>query len=72
VAVSSSSPTLGDVVLITWGVAETRGRVIEVYGAAGHRQVVLELTPELSGDMFVEPTTVSLPIDEVRLATAAA
>lgn len=63
---------IGDEVLISWGVSEVRGRVGEVYGPAGHPHVVVRLTPELSGEVVDEPTTVSLPLDSVRIADAAA
>lgn len=58
----------GDEVLIPWGLDEVRGRVHEVYGSPPRRQVVVELTPELSGSVVDERTTVTLPIEAVRRA----
>lgn len=56
----------GDEVSIPWGLDEVRGRVREVYGSPLRRHVVVELTPELSGSIVDEPTTVTMPIDAVR------
>lgn len=64
--------TFGEEVAITWGVSEVRGRVVEVYGAPTRRHVVVELSPELSDFIVAEPTTVSLPVDEVKKVTSAA
>jgi hypothetical protein len=46
--------------------------VAEVYGTGQRRHVVVALTPELSGYVVAEPTTVALPYNEVRPAEAAA
>jgi len=62
----------GDQVLVLWGLAEVRGTIVEVYGAHARPHVVVELTPELSGEIVAEVTTVSLPADAVRLVTVAA
>ena len=63
-------PPPGTVVTFPWGLAETRGTVVEVYGPAGRPQVLIELTPELSGDIVDEPTTVSFPLDAVTVLRA--
>jgi hypothetical protein len=39
--------------------------VHEVYGPPRHRLVVIMLTPEISG-VVDEPTTVTLPLDDVK------
>jgi len=62
---------IGDVVSFLWGVSEVRGVVAEVYGLKGHRQVVIALDPDMAGYVVDEPTTVSLPIEDVRRAVAA-
>lgn len=57
----------GEEVIIPWGgLLEVRGTVDEVYGPASSRHVVVRLTPELTGTLVDEPTTVSLPIDAVK------
>lgn len=54
----------GDVVTIPWGLDEVEGTVVEVY--EGPRvQVVIELTPERSGFVVDEPTTVTMPLRSV-------
>lgn len=62
---------VGEVVVFLWGISEVLGTVAEVYGRKGNRQVVIALDPEQSGYVVDEPTTVSLPISEVRRAVAA-
>lgn len=62
---------IGDLVVFLWGVSEVIGTVAEVYGRKGHRQVVIALDPERSGYVVDEPTTVSLPLEEVHRAVAA-
>jgi hypothetical protein len=52
-------------------VSEVRGTVAEVYGDKAHRQVVIALDPDTTGYVVDEPTTVSLPIEDVRRAVAA-
>jgi hypothetical protein len=66
------TPKVGDTVLVQWGLAEVRGRVAEIYGPPGRPYVVVELTPELSGEIVDESTTVSVPMEAVRLASVAA
>jgi hypothetical protein len=64
----------GDEVLIPWGFegVRVRGAVREVYGPPGRRHVIVLLTPELSGEIVDEPSTVSMPFDAVeRVAPAA-
>lgn len=63
---------VGEVVVVPWGLAEVRGTIVEIYGNAARAHVVIELTPEVSGDVVDEPTTVSLPLDSVRRAGIAA
>lgn len=62
----NDEPKAGEPAVFMWGVSEVVGTVAEVYGRAGHRQVVISLDPEESGYVVDEPTTVSLPIDDVR------
>jgi hypothetical protein len=62
---------VGEVVVLQWGLAEVRGTVAEIYGRAPRTHVVVELTPSVSGDVVAEPTTVSLPIEDVQRAVAA-
>jgi hypothetical protein len=53
-------------VIVPWGLAEVRGTIAEICGNATRAHVVIELTPEVSGDVVDEPTTVSLPLASVR------
>jgi hypothetical protein len=62
----------GEEVEISWGLAEVHGTVHEVYGPSARRHVVIMLTPEVSGDVVDEPTTVSMPIDSVKRVAPAA
>jgi hypothetical protein len=62
----------GETVIVAWGLAEIRGTVVELYGASPRTHIVVELTPEISGDVVDEPTTVSLPLAAVRRAGVAA
>lgn len=62
----------GEEVLIPWGLDEVRGTVREVYGQPGHEHVIIDLTPELTGTVVYEATTVSLPIDSVKQVQPAA
>ncbi len=62
---------VGDVVTFDWGLAEVRGTVAEIYGREPRVHVVVELSPDVSGYVVDEPTTVSLPISRVRRAIAA-
>jgi hypothetical protein len=63
----------GDQVLIPWGFEDyVRGTVQEVYGPPARRHVVVLLTPEVSGTIVEEPSTVSMPIDAVKKAAPAA
>ena len=68
----SQALKVGKVVIVPWGLAQVKGTVAEVYGSAPRIHVVIELTPEISGDVVDEPTTVSLPLDAVRRAGVAA
>jgi hypothetical protein len=65
--------TLGDEVLIPWGFGEdVRGTVQEIYGPPARRHVVVLLTPEISGSVVDEPSTVSMPVDAVKKVAPAA
>ena len=64
--------TYGDEVLLPWGVDEVRGTVRELYGPRGHEHVIIDLTPELTGSVVYEPTTVSLPVHAVKRVQPAA
>ena len=61
----------GTEVVIPWGLTEVRGTVAEIYGPENRRKVVVVLTPELTGSIVDEATTVVVPIDSVGLASAA-
>ncbi|MGH9156799.1 MAG: hypothetical protein ACRD1K_13410 [Acidimicrobiales bacterium] len=63
---------VGEAVIVPWGLAEVRGTIAEIYGNAARAHVVIELTPEVSGDVVDEPTTVSLPLESVRHAGVSA
>lgn len=64
-------PEFGEVVEIPWGNRYTvRATVNEVYGHRT-RQVVVILTPELS-DVVSEPTTLSIPLSQVKRITTTA
>jgi hypothetical protein len=57
----------GDVVVVPWGLeSDVQGTVQEIYGPASRRHVVILLSPDVSGPVVDEPTTVSLPLDAVR------
>ncbi len=62
----------GEPVIVVWGLADVIGTVHEVYGPPARKHVVVKLTPELSGDVVDEPTTVSVPLDAVRRVEPAA
>lgn len=65
--------TYGDEVLVPWGFEDdVRGTVEEIYGPPARRHVVVLLTPELSGSVVDEPSTVSMPIDAVKKVAPAA
>lgn len=57
----------GDIVEIPWGLHTVRGRVHEVPDWPGRHRVVVMLEPELSDSIVAEPTTVTLPADEVTV-----
>lgn len=58
----------GDEVIVPWGYIELRATVREIYGDHPNVKVVVNLTPELSGDVVCEPTTFVVPLSEVRKA----
>lgn len=62
---------VGERVVVTWGISEVLGTVAEVYGSGRMERYVVQLTPDLSGDVVDEATTVSLPLDYIRRPTAA-
>ncbi len=66
-----TGPAPGTRVIIPWGFDAMYGVVVEVYGPPSRPQVLIELTPELSGDIVDEPTTVSFPLDAVTISSAA-
>lgn len=59
---------IGATVAIPWGLDEVTGTVVEVYGTEPRMQVVVELTPALSGEVVDAPTTVAVPLSAVRRA----
>lgn len=61
----------GDLVAFQFGGGEVHGTVRELYGREEDRRVVLDLTPEISGYIVDEPTTLALSVDEVRKVVAA-
>ncbi len=61
----------GDLVVFQFGGGEVHGTVREPYGREEARRVVLDLTPEISGYIVDEPTTLALSVDEVRKVVAA-
>ena len=66
-----SEPEYGEIVEIPWGNRYTvRATVNEVYGHRT-RHVVVILTPELS-DVVSEPTTLAVPLSQVKRITTAA
>lgn len=70
---ASTDLRYGDEVLIPWGPeTEVRGTVEEVYGPPARRHVVVLLTPEVTGAVVDEPSTVSMPIDGVKKVAPAA
>lgn len=64
--------TYGEEVLIPWGLDEVRGTVREIYGPPGREHVIIDLTPELTGTVVFEATTVSLPVGSVKKVQPAA
>lgn len=70
--VAATKLAYGEEVLIPWGLDEVRGTVREIYGQAGREHVIIDLTPELTGTVVFEATTVSLPIASVKRAQPAA
>ena len=66
-----NEPEFGEIVEIPWGNRYTvRATVNEVYGHRT-RHVVVILTPELS-DVVSEPTTLAVPLSQVKRITTAA
>ena len=73
IAMANEDLEFGDEVLIPWGFeVDVRGTVREVYGPPARRHVVVLLTPEVSGAIVDEPSTVSMPIDSVKKVAPAA
>ena len=69
---TESELSYGEEVAISWGLAEVHGTVHEIYGPPARRHVVIMLTPEVSGDIVDEATTVSVPLDAVKRVAPAA
>jgi hypothetical protein len=67
---AEAEPEYGEEVSFPLGLEEVHGTVHEVYGP-GHRHVVIMLTPEISG-VVDEPTTVTVPLDDVKRVAPAA
>ena len=68
----TAEPLYGEIVEIPWGPRDAvRATVHEVYGQPDRRRVVVLLTPEVSGYVVAEPTTLSLPISKVKRVNAA-
>lgn len=61
----------GGEIIISWGLDEVHGTGHEIYGEEPRVQVVVMLTPELSGNIVAEATTVVVPLGEVRRAAPA-
>lgn len=60
----------GEEVEVPWGFEfSVRGTVHEVYGFDDDLRVVVLVTPELSGQVVDEPTTVVWPISRVQRIT---
>lgn len=59
------SVTVGDIVDIPWGLDEVRGEVEQIYGPSHAQKVVVRLSPDLSGSVVDESTTVTLPVDAI-------
>ena len=55
----------GDKVSFLWGTAKVYCTVLELYGEGIRARALLELTPEVSGEVVDERTTVALPLEEV-------
>lgn len=71
--ITNDDLAFGDEVLMPWGFEEdVRGAVQEVYGPPARRHVVVLLTPEVSGAIVDEPSTVSMPLDAVKKVAPAA
>jgi hypothetical protein len=58
--------SVGDVVEFSWGFIDVLGTVAELYGEGPSAHVVVLATPELTGEVVGKPTTISLPVAEVR------
>jgi hypothetical protein len=59
-------PAFGEEVTFSVGLAEVRGPVHEVYGPPAGGTSSSSSPPEVSGEMFDEPTMVSLPLADVK------
>lgn len=56
----------GDEVAVPWGLDEVHATVHNIYGNPPKVKVVVMLTPELSGFVVDEPTTLTLPADRIK------
>lgn len=69
---ANPEPSEGDLVLVTWGLdGDVSAEVVQVYGPPARRHVLVRLTPDLSGDVVAEPTTLSVPLDAIKQPEAA-
>lgn len=60
----------GEIVLVPWGFeVDVRGTVQEIYGPPARRHVIVLLSPEVSGGIVDEPSTVSIPLSAVKRIT---
>ena len=58
---------IGEEVLMPWGPIEyVQGTVREIYGRPPRTHVVVVLDPETTEYVVDEPTTFSMPIDDIR------
>ncbi len=65
-------PREGEQVAVAWGLdADVLATVVQVYGPPGRRHVLLLLTPETTGGVVAEETTLSVPLDAVQATEAA-
>lgn len=62
----------GDEVVIPWGIDEVHGTVHNIYGSPPNVRVVVRLTPELTGSVVDEPTTVTVPAERIKRVEPAA
>lgn len=59
----------GDIVEVPWPIGTARARILELRGYPGNERVFVEILD--GADELSEPLTVTYPMREVRLLTAA-